>query len=121
MTGDWRDQWDDAASAEAARYDTQPINSLLDDVQGGRHGEYHTLWYAIARRATPAQAAWPLYDVLISDAPYLARYHCAAALLQLVPVAGLEAVSLSAASMPVAGNLAMLRARLEAVAGPPAA
>lgn len=117
-TGDWRDRWDDEATAEAARYDARPVATLLDDVRRERFGEYHTLWYAIARRATPHEAAWTLYDVLGSPAPYLARYHCAAALLRLLSIAEFEPVALSAASMPLARNLATVRTRIEAVAGP---
>ena len=116
--GDWRDRWDDAASAEAAHYDTRPVAALLDDVRAGRFGEYHTLWDAIARRATAQQAAWTLYDILVSTAPYLARYHCAAALLRMLPMPAFEPVNLSAASMPLDRHLATVRGRIEAVAGP---
>lgn len=116
--GDWRDRWDDAATVEAAYYNARPVAALLDDVRAGRFGEYHTLWYAIARRATVQEAAWTLYDILVSAAPYLARYHCAASLLRILPMPDFEPVTLSATSAPLGLHLAVVRARIEAVVGP---
>ncbi len=117
-SADWRDRWDDAATAEATGYDALPLVALLDDVPAGTFGEYHTLWYALARRATAQEAAWTLHDILVSTAPYLPRYHCAAALPRILPMPGFEPVSLSASSMPLDRHLATVRARIEAVAGP---
>lgn len=93
---DWNADYEDAADREAARYSRLPLGDLLLEIQAGRTGEYHTIWGVAATRGTAMQVAWPLYDVLLSDRPYLDRYHCAAALLHVLACTEFEAVALSA-------------------------
>lgn len=114
----WREAWDSHADDEAARYDKMPVADAIADIRRGRFGDYYTIWRAIARRATLAEVGWELLDVLESDVPYLARYHCAAALLQLLQSAEFEPVALSAKGFPLARNLNEVRARIEARIGP---
>ena len=90
------------------------LADLLEAIRRGHWGEHHMIWYSLAKRAAPRDAAWLLFHVLESDAPYLDRYHCAAALLQLLKCPDFEPVALSAARFPLAQNLAQLRARIEA-------
>lgn len=52
----WRDEWGDYAGTERQTYDRRPVNELLEAVQRGKFGEYHTIWYAIAAKATLAEA-----------------------------------------------------------------
>ncbi len=115
--GHWRDEWDCEATAESDRYDTRPLSHLLEDIEHGRYGEYHTIWYALAKRAGAHDAAWVLFRVLRSDAPYLARYHCAAALLQVLRTAAFQPVELSAERFPLEQNFAKVRALIEARVG----
>jgi len=115
----WRDEWDQAATAETSRYDALPVASLLEDVRAGRLGDYHTIWYAIAARSTLAESGAVLLEVLESAAPYLVRYHAAAALLRLLGERGVEPVELSAARFPLAENLARLRAEVARRIGAP--
>src|SRR5262245_19858670 len=93
------------------------VATLVEHIRDGRFGDYHTIWYSLARRASLGEAAWILLDVLESKAPYLARYHCAAALLKLMQCTDFEPVALSAGSFPVARNLAEVRSRVEARIG----
>jgi len=116
--GDWRKQWEDHADAEQARYDAMSTSALLDDVRRGRFGDYRTIWYALGKRAAAPEAAWMLFDVLTSQATYLDRYHCAAALLQLLGSTEWEPVELSAACFPVAENLSRVQKRIESNLGP---
>jgi hypothetical protein len=93
---DWKADYEDAADREAARFARLAVDDLLREIRAGRTGEYHTIWGIAASRGTASQVAWPLYDVLLSDRPYLDRYHCAAALLRALACTEFEAVALSA-------------------------
>ena len=114
---DWREEWESHADAEQARHDAMGASELLAHVRAQRWGDYHTIWYAIAKRADLAEAAWPLLSILESNAEYLDRYHCAAALLQLLGCREWEPVELSAARFPLVENLARLRAMIVARIG----
>jgi hypothetical protein len=115
----WRDLWDEHADAERQAQDPLPVGKLLEAVRRRKFGDYYTLWYAIAAKATLVEAGWILLDVLESDIDYLHRYHCAAALLQLIGDLKFEPVELSATHFPLAGNLAQVRRVLEVRLGPP--
>jgi hypothetical protein len=115
---DWREDWERAAEQERAHHDRLPAGVLVDNVRRGRFGDYYTVWYSIAERATLAEAGWVLFSVLVSDAPYLVRYHCAAALVRLLKTSDFEAVELSAFRFPLRTNLRLLRERIEAQIGP---
>jgi hypothetical protein len=116
---DWRKEWEWHADAEQARHDAMGAAELLANVCARRWGDYHTIWYAIAKRADLADAAWPLFSILESNAEYLDRYHCAAALLQLLGCSDWEPVELSATRFPLADNLARLRSMIVARIGEP--
>lgn len=116
---DWKERYEEAADDEFARHAREPVAALLARVERGDVGEYATLWRALGERATPAEAAWPLYRFLLSDRPYLERYHCAAALLAVLRSTAFEPVALSAAWPSVPRNLERLRVLVEAAAGPP--
>lgn len=117
---DWRSQYEGAADEEAARFARASDRGLVEAIRSGATGRYYVIWQEIAgRRATP-EICWLLYDVLNGDRPYLDRYHCAAALLQLMRCNAFEAVELSAAWPAVSENLVKLRGIIEAAMGPPA-
>ena len=117
----WRELWDEHADAERQSQDRRPVSKLLEAVRRCKFGDYYTLWLAIAAKATLAEAGWTLLAVLESDVDYLHRYHCAAALLQLIGDLKFEPVELSAARFPLAENLAQVRRVLETRLGPPSA
>lgn len=117
---DWRSRYEDAADEEAARFARATDRQLLEAVRNGATGQYYTVWRALAARRATAEFCWLLYDLLNSDRPYLERYHCAAALLQLLHCDEFEAVQLSAGWSTVPGNLARLRRIVEAAVGPAA-
>lgn len=112
MNADWKEQYEDAADEEEARYRRRPVAELLADVKSGRVGEYATIWRVIGERGELAGVGWELVDFLRSPAPYLARYHCAAALLRLLGSREFEAVQLSALSPELERNLARVHALL---------
>ena len=114
----WRDDWERAAEKERAHYDRLPLGVLVDNVRRGRFGDYYTVWYSIAGRSTLREAGSVLFAVLVSDAPYLVRYHCAAALLALLKTSDFEPVELSALRYPLRTNLTLVRERIEAQIGP---
>lgn len=105
---DWKADYEDAADREAAHYLRMSAHDLLLEIQAGRTGEYHTIWRAVTSRGTASQVAWPLYDVLRSERPYLDRYHCAVALLRAIDCTEFEAVALSANWPTRPGDLSRL-------------
>jgi hypothetical protein len=112
MNADWKEQYEDAADEEEARYRRRPVAELLADVRAGRVGEYATIWRVIGERGEVARVGWELMDFLRSPAPYLSRYHCAAALLRLLGTHEFEAVQLSALSPTLETNLERVEAVL---------
>lgn len=117
---DWRKQYEDAAEADAKRLASATDRQLLAAIRRRTTGDYYVIWYEVAKRPPTAETCWLLYEVLLSDRPYLDRYHCAAALLALLDCKKFEAVELSADWPVVPDNLAKLRGIVESEFGPPA-
>jgi hypothetical protein len=115
---DWRKQYEDAAEAEARRWARRPDRDLLDAIRRRKCGDYYVVWYELAKRPPTAESCWLLYDVLLSDRPYLDRYHGAAALLALLRCEEFEEAQLSADWPEVPANLVRLRAIVESKFGP---
>lgn len=114
----WKDQYEAAADAELSAHMKRPMSELIAEVRRGQASDYHQLWQAVAARGTPAQVGWVLFDVLLTERPYLERYHCADALLRVLKCTELEAVDLSAVRPTRAQNLERLRQLVEQAAGP---
>ena len=114
MSGEWRKEWEWHADKESERYDAMSVPRLVEEIRRGHVGDYHTIWYALARRATLSDAADVLLGVLESDRPYLERYHAAASLLELLQSQEFEPEELSAGRFPLAENLARFRALVTA-------
>lgn len=117
---DWRQQYEDAAEKEGKRFARCSDRELLDVIRRRATGDYYVIWYELAKRTPSAEICWLLYEVLLSDRPYLDKYHCASALLALLRCTEFEEVELSADWPVVPGNLARLRTIVEAQFGPPA-
>jgi hypothetical protein len=115
---DWRKQYEDAAEKDARRFAHWSDRELLDAIRRRATGEYYVVWYEVAKRKATPEACWLLYDVLLSDRPYLDKYHCAAALLALLQCTEFEEVELSADWPVVPANLARLRGIMEGRLGP---
>jgi hypothetical protein len=113
------EQWDRAAEAEANRYDAMPVASLIRNIRAGRIGRYYTIWYSLAKRSSLTDAGWTLFNVLESRAPYLVRYHCAAALIMLLDGINAKPVELSASRFPLSENLARVAHAVEMEIGSP--
>jgi hypothetical protein len=116
---DRREQWDRAAEAEGNRYDAMPVADLIRNIRAGRIGRYYSIWYSLARRSSLADAGWTLFNVLESRAPYLVRYHCAAALITLLKDINVKPVELSASRFPLSDNLARIGHAVEMQIGSP--
>jgi hypothetical protein len=115
----WQEAWEAHARGELDGLRARPVPELLSLVRAGRFGGYFVLWDAIAERATLAEAGWPLFAALMSNADYLDRYHCADALLKLLGTRIWEPVLLTAGDGEARQvRLAQLRAELEHRVGP---
>ena len=100
---------------EKQRYSKLPVAELMALIRAGRLGEHYQIWYSLAERATPVAVNDMLLSFLSSEADYLHRYHCAAALIQVndLSSAGWQPHLLSAApKYPVRENLQKIRALL---------
>ena len=114
----FQEDWEHEAGKESAMFDHLPVPELLERINSGRHGDYYTIWYSLARKASLAEAARPLFDVVSSQADYLIRYHAAAALILLggEALSGWEPVMLSGEERyPVRENLAKVELILKAM------
>lgn len=94
--GDWRESWEQHADQERGALGETPVSELVERVWAGQFGGYYSIWYALADRAKLNEVGWVLFSVLESEAGYLDRYHCAAALLRLLGEKRWQAVDLSA-------------------------
>ena len=117
----FQERWEREAGAEYDRYMARPAGSLLADVIAGRYGKYYQLWRAVAAKATLAEAAWPLFAVLRSGAPYLDRYHCADALLSLLGTPAYDPVRFTGGRPDQAAQLDRLELLLRERVGEPSA
>ena len=81
---------------EREEMESLPLERLLEDVSKGRYGKYYNIWCVIAEHSSLEEAGWVLFQVLKKDIDYLYRYHCAAALIELLGVDEFEPVDLSA-------------------------
>lgn len=115
----WQEAWEAHARRELDDLRARPVPELLRLVRAGRFGGYFVLWDAIAERATLAEAGWPLFAVLVSNADYLDRYHCASALIKLLGTRDWGPVQLTAGEEEERqAHLIQLRTELEHRVGP---
>ncbi len=101
----WKDKWDEYSKLEREEMNSIPPERLLDDVRQGRYGNYYNIWYVIAERSSLEEAGWMLFQVLKKDIDYLYRYHCAAALIELLGGYEFERVNLSADQEKIQDNI----------------
>ncbi len=115
---DWRQQYEDAAEAQARRFARFSDAELLNAIRRNATGDYYVVWYELAKRKPSAEMCWLLYSVLRSDQPYLTKYHCATALLKLLQCQEFEEVDLSGDWPVVPDNLTKVHGIIEAKFGP---
>lgn len=108
----WQEKWEEYAEMERQQYGSSSVSELIEYVRNGHWGNYYTIWYVLAERATPGEAAEPLFRVLKGTHDYLYRYHAAAAILKITGIESFRAVDLSGSHSEVAGNLETLEAIL---------
>jgi hypothetical protein len=113
---EFQQHFEQAAALERQHCDALPVAALIAEIRAGRLGRYYQVWYSLGARAEPSEANTLLLSFLASEADYLHRYHCAAALIQINRLQRWAPQELSALRMyPVAENLAKVRAELHAV------
>jgi len=117
VTETWQDRWEEAADEERKRMEARTAAELLAEVSEGRFGNYYVIWYVIASKSTVDEAGWILFRTLAGNPDYLCRYHCAAALLQLMGESILKPVDLSADHPGRELALADMRRRLTGMTG----
>lgn len=117
MPVNWQDRWEAAAEEERKRMDAAEPSELLAAIRDRRFGNYFTIWYALAAKSTLPESGWTLYRTLCLDVDYLYRYHCAAALLQLMGEGSVTPVDLSADHPGRDAAMAALGSRLAELVG----
>ena len=114
--GEFQEWWEKEAKAEAQRFDAMPVSVIVNEIRAGRLGEFYQIWRSLAQRARPDEVNDLLLSFLSSQAEYLHRYHCAAALIQINHFTEWQPEDLSASpTYPVAQNLEKVRERLGGV------
>ncbi len=111
----YQEHFEKMAEAESKRFDAMPVADIISDIRAGRLGQCYQIWHSLAKRkrAQPAEVNDLLLSFLSSQAEYLHRYHCAAALILINKLTEWEPQDLSAApTYPVAKNLEKVRAQL---------
>lgn len=117
MPETWQDRWEEAAVEERTRMEAAGPSELLANIRDGRFGDYFVIWRIVAEKSTLHVAGWTLYDVLAGSADYLCRYHCAAALLQMMGEDTYKPVDLSAGHPGRRDALAAVGLRLAELIG----
>ena len=85
----WRDRWDMEARREARALQALPEGELLERIERGSLGHYYQVWHTIGAKGTISQSAMVLWAFLCrhpGEEYVLHRYHCAAALFQILGV-----------------------------------
>jgi hypothetical protein len=113
---EFRERWEELAGKEYDFYMSQPVSSLEEAVRCGNFGNYYQIWEVVAARLTLERIGWDLFRVLKTDSPYLTRFHCAQALVEMAESAehGIQAAQVSAeAQFNVPENLEKLKSIIE--------
>jgi len=96
---------------DRAFFDSLSVPELIEWIKAKPVHDRFQIWYSLADRAKPHEVNDLLLSFLESDADYLDRYHCAAALIQINQLQGIGPVMLSGRpKYPVDETLLKLRA-----------
>ena len=83
----WRDRYEYEAGQETKTMDKLNERELVEKIEKNHLGKYFAIWRVIARKGTPSQAAMPMWRYLKrspGERNMHNRYHCAAALFQIL-------------------------------------
>jgi hypothetical protein len=83
----WRDRYEYEAGQEFNSLDKLNERELVEKIEKNHIGSYFAIWRVIARKGTPSQAAMPMWRYLQrspGERNMHNRYHCAAALFQIL-------------------------------------
>lgn len=100
---------------DRAFFDSLTVPALVDWIKENPVKWRFQAWHSLADRATPIEVNSLLLSFLESNADYLDRYHCAAALIKINQLRGIGPVMLSGKNFPVKDSLHRLRVELEVV------
>ena len=83
----WRDRYDYNAKRQEEALAVLSEEELIERIRANQPDPYHTIWLVIARKGTAKRSARPLWYYLQrnpGEANELHRYHCAAALFNIL-------------------------------------
>jgi hypothetical protein len=113
---EFRDAWEELAEKEYDFYMAQSASFLENAVRSGNYGNYYQIWEVLPSKTTLESIGWDLFEILKTDLPYLTRFHCAQALVEMSDSAshGIQAAQVSAeAQYNVPRNLEALKEIIE--------
>jgi hypothetical protein len=113
---EFRERWEELAEKEYDFYMAQPASFIEEAVRSGNFGNYYQIWEVVPSKLTLEKIGWDLFSILKTDSPYLTRFHCAQALVQMAESAphGIQAAMISAeAQFNVPQNLEILKTIIE--------
>lgn len=79
----FQEHWEQEADKARKQYDACSVSELLAEICAKRYGRHFQIWYSLGARASLSEAGLILFRVLESQADYLVRNHCAAALISI--------------------------------------
>jgi hypothetical protein len=85
----WRDRWEYEAGREAESLGRLTEGELLSRIEEGKLGHYYSIWRAIGAKGSVERAAmvlWRFLQASPGEERTLHRYHCAAALFQVLGI-----------------------------------
>jgi len=83
----WKDRYEYEARAAVNRHDRLSERELIKIIERNNVGQYFAVWSALGRKGTVANAAMPMWHYLQRNPGkhhMLNRYHCTAALFQIL-------------------------------------
>jgi hypothetical protein len=113
---EFRERWEELAEKEFDFYMAQPASFIEEAVRAGNFGNYYQIWDVVPSKLTLEKIGWDMFKVLNTDLPYLTRFHCARALVEMADSAahGIQAAQISAeAQFNVPENLGKLKIIIE--------
>ena len=113
---EFRERWEELAEKEYDFYMSQPASFIEEAVRAGNFGNYYQIWEVVPTKLSLEKIGWDMFKVLKTDLPYLTRFHCAQALVQMTDASdhGIQAAMVSAeAQFNVPENLEKLKHIIE--------
>ena len=85
----WKDRYEYEAAGEFSRFSKLNERELIEKIEKNHLGKYFAIWRVIAQKGTVSHAAMPMWRYLQrspGERNMHNRYHCAAALFQILGI-----------------------------------